>query len=275
MATIPASENEFPEVLLVEGAAPASPGTGIVKMYAKADGLPYSKDDAGAESPMTPNAHIADTTDAHDATAVSFDPTGATNITAIEVQGAIDELDAAIAGGGIPATLLDAKGDIIAATAADTAARLAVGTNDHVLTAASGETTGLIWAVPAVPKYHAYASADTGNLTADTETDMPGVTITVAAGTYLIGGYLHIDAGTAGYALAVLTDSANTHVSMGRAVRATASPVALPVPVALVAPGSSTTYKMRIQCGVANSKGLRYATGTTPGASIWAIRVAA
>ena len=51
MATIPASENEYPEVLLVEGAAPGSPDTGIVKMYAKSDGLPYTKDDAGAESP--------------------------------------------------------------------------------------------------------------------------------------------------------------------------------------------------------------------------------
>lgn len=43
-------------------------------------------------------------------------------------------------------TLLDAKGDIIAATAADTAARLAVGTNDFVLTADSAQATGLKWA---------------------------------------------------------------------------------------------------------------------------------
>jgi hypothetical protein len=52
---------------------------------------------------------------------------------------------AAAAGGGIPATLLDAKGDVIAASAADTAARLAVGANGTVLEAASGETTGLKW----------------------------------------------------------------------------------------------------------------------------------
>lgn len=48
----------------------------------------------------------------------------------------------------ISPTTVDAKGDIIAATAADTVARLAVGANDTVLTAASGEATGLKWAAP-------------------------------------------------------------------------------------------------------------------------------
>jgi len=41
--------------------------------------------------------------------------------------------------------IVDAKGDLIAATAADTPARLAVGTNDNFLQAASGEATGLKW----------------------------------------------------------------------------------------------------------------------------------
>jgi hypothetical protein len=39
--------------------------------------------------------------------------------------------------------IVDAKGDLIAASANDTIARLAVGANDLVLTAASGEATGL------------------------------------------------------------------------------------------------------------------------------------
>ena len=47
------------------------------------------------------------------------------------------------------ATTIDAKGDLIVGTGADTFDRLAVGTNDYVLTAASGETTGMKWsAVP-------------------------------------------------------------------------------------------------------------------------------
>lgn len=45
-------------------------------------------------------------------------------------------------------TVVDAKGDIIAATAADTVARLAVGANATVLTADSAEATGLKWATP-------------------------------------------------------------------------------------------------------------------------------
>jgi hypothetical protein len=47
------------------------------------------------------------------------------------------------------ATEIDAKGDLVVGTGADTFARLAVGTNGHVLTAASGEATGLEWAAPA------------------------------------------------------------------------------------------------------------------------------
>jgi hypothetical protein len=46
----------------------------------------------------------------------------------------------------LPVSIIAAKGDLIVGTANDTAAVLTVGTNDFVLTAASGETTGLKWA---------------------------------------------------------------------------------------------------------------------------------
>ena len=45
--------------------------------------------------------------------------------------------------------IVDAKGDLIAATAADTVSRLAVGTNGQVLVADSSTATGLAWGSPA------------------------------------------------------------------------------------------------------------------------------
>jgi len=53
------------------------------------------------------------------------------------------------ASAAIAKTIVDAKGDIIAATAADTVSRLAVGANDTVLTADSTTATGLKWAAAA------------------------------------------------------------------------------------------------------------------------------
>ena len=60
-------------------------------------------------------------------------------------------------------TIVDAKGDIIAATAADTVSRLAVGANNTVLTADSSTATGLKWATAGAtlgPTFYAYLSAN-------------------------------------------------------------------------------------------------------------------
>lgn len=95
------------QILLPEGAAPATPGAGNVTIYAKADGLVYSKDDAGTETVMSGGG----------------------------------------GGGSVATDAIwDAKGDLAVGTGANAASRLAVGTNGYVLTADSAEATGVKWA---------------------------------------------------------------------------------------------------------------------------------
>jgi hypothetical protein len=67
-------------------------------------------------------------------------------------------------------TIVDAKGDLIAATAADTPARLAVGTNGQVLTADSTAATGLAW-----------ATSTSGGMTLLSTTTLSGASTTVSS----------------------------------------------------------------------------------------------
>jgi hypothetical protein len=78
---------------------------------------------------------------------------------------------------GIPATIFDAKGDIIAASAADTADRLAVGANDLVLSAASGETTGLKWVGAWTTWTPSYGNITIGNGTVTSKYAQIGKTV--------------------------------------------------------------------------------------------------
>ena len=76
------------------------------------------------------------------------DNTGLVKNGALDMRTLGDAIDTTM-GTMVAKTIFDAKGDIIAATAADTASRLAVGTNGQVLTADSTAATGLKWASPA------------------------------------------------------------------------------------------------------------------------------
>jgi hypothetical protein len=72
-----------------------------------------------------------------------------TTIVAADMNQNFDDVEAFVntTPGVVQKDIVDAKGDIIAATAADAVSRLAVGTNTHVLTADSTEATGLKWVV--------------------------------------------------------------------------------------------------------------------------------
>jgi len=68
------------------------------------------------------------------------------------------------------ATAIDAKGDLIAGTAADTFSRLAIGSNDQVLTADSTAATGMKWATPV-----------SGSMTLLSTTTLTGSTTTISS----------------------------------------------------------------------------------------------
>ena len=94
--------------------------------------------------------------------------TAGTGLTGGGTTGAVTlSLDTAYA---IPPSIVDAKGDLIAATAADTVSRLAVGTNGQVLTADSTAATGVKW-----------ATAAAGGMTLLSTTSMSGSTTTVSS----------------------------------------------------------------------------------------------
>ena len=83
---------------------------------------------------------------------------------------AIDTTVFTNAGAAIAKATVDAKGDLIAGTADNTVARLAVGANDTVLTADSSAATGLKWATPAA-----------GGMTLLSTTTLSGASTTVGS----------------------------------------------------------------------------------------------
>jgi hypothetical protein len=84
---------------------------------------------------------------------------------------AIDSTVFTNAGAAINKTIVDAKGDLIVATAADTVARLAVGgTNGHVLQVDSSTASGLKW-----------DSVAAGGMTLISTTSLTGASVTIGS----------------------------------------------------------------------------------------------
>jgi hypothetical protein len=103
------------------------------------------------------------------------------------------------------ATAIDAKGDLVAGTAADAFSRLAVGANGTVLTADSAEATGIKWASPSAAAFAGCSLTNSANtaLTNATNTAMPFDTETFDVGgfhdTATNNSRITIPAGKAGY----------------------------------------------------------------------------
>jgi hypothetical protein len=94
----------------------------------------------------------------------------------------------------IAPTLFDAKGDILAATAADTAGKLTVGTNGQYLQADSSTATGLTWST--VTGYSAPTLGSTSIASGATVTTIAGLTLTAPTltGTVTASGDINLSA---------------------------------------------------------------------------------
>lgn len=133
---------------------------------------------------------------------------------------AIDSTVYSNATAAIAKSIVDAKGDLIAATAADTVARLGVGTNGQVLTADSTQSTGLKWATAGAAEGPAFRATKSGStsitngtwtkVTFDTETFDTDSCFASSTFTPTKAGYYQVNG---------LLDSNSTNLSSGRYLR--------------------------------------------------------
>jgi hypothetical protein len=199
-------------------------------------------------------------------------------------------------------SLLDAKGDLIAASADNTPAKVTVGANNTLLQADSTAGAGLKWTAPgfgvtsalavSLTTASAYATAET-TISAATYADITGATVSLAAGTWLllatVNGSSQTTTVTAMFA--AITHSDNTvisessqHIVAGTATVRTWGNINL---VAIVSPGSTTSYKLRGARGTTTQTGNWIASdgngvntannvsnNTDKGTGIFAVRIA-
>jgi hypothetical protein len=117
-------------------------------------------------------------------------------------------------------TIIDAKGDLIVGTAADTVGRLAVGTDTYILSANSAEATGLQW-----------IANDTGDIEGVVTGTDSGLSGGVTSGTATLRLKLEFDAET-GTTYTLVAGNLNQLVTLNNA-----SPITLTVPPSVFSAG--------------------------------------
>lgn len=185
------------QILIPEGTAPATPSTGVVSVYAKSDGLMYSKDDAGIESALGVALPITVAN-------------GGTNITSYTT------------------------GDILYASATNVLSKLPIGSTGEVLTVSgagipnwtAGGGSGTVTSVSVVTANGVSGSVATATTTpaitltlgAITPTSVNGITIATGTGTMTFPpasaeiGYLNIPQNSQSTAYTLVLSDAGKHI---------------------------------------------------------------
>ncbi len=132
----------------------------------------------------------------------------------------------ATADGAIAKSLLTTKGDIIAATASATPARLGAGTNNQVLTVDSTTATGLKWATPSTPALtinaqtgttYSLVAGDVNKLV--TLSNTSGITLTIPNGVFTTGQEINIQQINTGQ-VTIANDGTTSYTGTGTKLRA-------------------------------------------------------
>lgn len=133
-------------------------GTGSVDLKSAVDGVNWTNHPYVQSRAAAPSRSVSQITSMTRTQYVMLPPLTDVRIDVVVTTGTVTimyrEVEyaglASAGGGGDVATdaLFDAKGDLVVGTGADTAARLAVGANDTIPMADSGEATGIKWVAP-------------------------------------------------------------------------------------------------------------------------------
>jgi hypothetical protein len=138
---------------------------------------------ATAAATSATSAATSATSAANSATAAATSATSAANSASAAANSATQAASA------IQATIFDAKGDLIVASAADTAAKLSVGTDGQILTAASTASYGVQWAAAPISLpsqtgnngYYLTTDGSTASWAAITTDPLPSVLLLMGA----------------------------------------------------------------------------------------------